>query len=165
MNFELIKDIAELLSYVVVVLGVPAGLYRYRKNSIQEQRDREERAYDEVDDKYLEFLQICLANPDIDIFDIEDEEKRNLTFESAKKELIAFAFLLSVLERVFLMYRYQGEPFRINHWLGWDAYIKNYCRRKNFRAAATELIGTFESDFRSYLQQCLDETCEVTPNT
>lgn len=146
----------EAFSYIVVIVTFCLGIIQYRENSKNEQREREERAYDEVDDKYLEFLQICMANPSLDIFDIEDKEKHNLSLEDKKKELIAFAYLLSVFERAYLsLSEGQDDEFKNNHWAGWEAYIKHYCCRKNFRHAAYLLADTFETKFCNQLKRYL----------
>jgi len=157
MDVKHVKDIVELLDRLTVLIGVPAGLYHYTRTTKKEQRDREYGTYNALDEKYLEFLKLCLDHPSLDVFDIPDETPRQLTEEQAKIELIAFTMLISMFERAFLMYRDQSTAVKRRQWSGWDSYIREYCERKNFRRDWEILGDEFDEDFQRYMAQHLNQ--------
>lgn len=151
-DWLLIKDVLEGLSYTVVIVGLPLALLQYRRKTLKEQSDREYGTYNALDEKYLEFLQLCYANPRLDVFDIPDEQSLILEPTEVKQELIAFTMLISMFERAFLMYHDQQDSIRERQWSGWHAYIRDYCRRKNFRRAWPFAGGQFDTDFQAFME-------------
>jgi hypothetical protein len=125
----------EFASYVVVELGVPTGLYQYVQAKRRQREDRERHVFDAVSASYVESQQICLERPYLDVFDIPDDHPVLLTPEQGKEELIAFAVLLSIFERAALLYA--DHPTRVTErqWREWDALIRGYFQRANFRRA------------------------------
>lgn len=146
------KDLFELLSNATVVLGIPAAIYQYRRGKLREQADREYGTYNALDEKYLDFQNMCFEHPQLDIFDIPDANPQPLTEEQRKQELIAFTMLISVFERAYLMYHDQSNRVKAAQWTGWDEYIRCYCERDNFRNA-WEISGeTFDRNFEHYVE-------------
>ena len=141
------KDLAELLSYLVVILGIPVAVSQYIRAIRKEQRDREGATYDAVDDKYIEFQRLCLEYPRLDVWDLPNSSPLELSKEEKKQELIAFTLLLSIFERGFLM----KSDMSSEQWTGWHEYIKDYSKRPNFRHAWKESGGTFDSRFEEFM--------------
>src|SRR5438105_627431 len=152
------KDIFELLSYVTVVLGLPAAIYQYRRSKLREQADREYGTYNALDEKYLDFQRLCFEHPDLDIFDIPDASPQPLNEEQMKRELIAFTMLISVFERAYLMYHDQTNRVKAAQWTGWDEYIRAYCDRDNFRNAWEVSGETFDRNFENYVEDILERS-------
>lgn len=152
-SFRYWKDILEALSYLVVLLGVPVGLFQYFRAVKKEQLDREYGTYNALDEKFLEFQNMCLAHPDLDIFDVPDKKPGTLTAEQQKKELIAFTILFSIFERAYLMYHDQSTAIKQKQWTGWDEYIRDFCRRENFKRAWRESGATYDKDFEEYIRR------------
>lgn len=162
-SLQEIKDILESLSYIIIILGFPTAIIRYFQNIKREQEDRKKEqkgreygTYDALDKKYLEFLSTCLANPELDIFDIPDKEPSILNPIQKKKEIIAFTMLISVFERAYFMYRDQTGDARRDQWPGWLEYIKGYCRRKNFIEAWNISGLTFDETFQKFMRDLID---------
>jgi hypothetical protein len=152
------KDIFELLSYVTVVLGLPAAIYQYRRSKLREQADREYGTYNALDEKYLDFQARCFEHPELDIFDIPDENPRPLNDEQRKQELIAFTTLISVFERAYLMYHDQSSSVKAAQWTGWDEYVCSYCERDNFRNAWEVSGETFDRNFENYVEEIMQRS-------
>lgn len=152
------KDIFELLSYVTVALGFPAAIYQYRLSKLREQADREYGTYNALDEKYLEFQARCFEHPELDIFDIPDENPKPLGEEQRKQELVAFTMLISVFERAFLMYHDQSNKVKAAQWTGWDEYIRSYCARDNFRNAWEVSGETFDRNFENYVEEIMERS-------
>jgi len=69
MNFGVasIKDLAELLSYLVVIIGIPVAIVQYVRAVRSEQKSREDATYDAVENKFIEFQRLCLEYPRLDV--------------------------------------------------------------------------------------------------
>ncbi len=72
----LLKDILEMLSYIATILGIPLALLLFWDEKRKERRDREYGTYDALDNKYIEFLQLLLEYPHLDVYYREGNEKR-----------------------------------------------------------------------------------------
>jgi hypothetical protein len=149
---------------VAVLVGVPLGLYQYYRAVKKEQHDREYGAYNALDDKYLEFQKMCLEYPHLDVFDIRDPMRVELTEIQRKQELITFTMLFSIFERAYLMYSGQSAAIRQRQWSGWHDYIGDYCGRENFKRAWAVSGNTFDSDFQAYMGQRVRETQSALPS-
>lgn len=114
------KDLAELLSYIAIILGIPAAIFQYAQAVRKEQRDRESASYEVVEDKYFEFQRLCLAYPRLDVWDLPHSEPMELSAEEKKQELIAFTLLLSIFQRGFLMHTAMSPQ----QWTGLRGYIQ-----------------------------------------
>lgn len=146
----------EFLSYVTAILGVPIALVIYFKKARKERLDREYGTYNALDDKYLEFLNICLNHPDLDIYHIKDKGQK-YSKEQKKRELIIFELLISILERAYLMYRDQGSRVKKDQWMGWNQYMKDWLNRPNFRKAWKKLGNQWDVNFQEHMSQLIQE--------
>lgn len=155
------SKLLQLLYYIAVILGVPGALYHYFKTTKRERRDREYGTYNALDDKFIQYLELCLNNPDLDIFDIPDKQHVEKTDEQHKREQIAFTILFSLFERAYLMYFDHSESIRRQQWEGWELYIESFCRRSNFREAWQSSGATFDKEFEKYMKKTLAQTATL----
>ena len=156
-DLQLLKEVFELLSYVAIIVGVPVGLYQYYRTVKREQQDREYGTYNALDEKYLEFQQLCLEHPELNVFDVPDSSPAHLSNTQQKQELIVFTMLFSIFERAYPMYSDQSTIIKERQWSGWHEYIGEYCRRSNFRKAWAVSGQTFDSTFQDYMAHRLNE--------
>lgn len=152
-SFQHWKEVLEALSFVIIFFGVPVGLYQYFRAVKKEQLDREYGTYNALDEKFIEFQNLCLAHPQLDIFDVPDTTPAELTPEQEKEELIAFTMLFSIFERAYLMYHDQSTAIKQKQWSGWDEYIQSFCKRENFRRAWQVSGATYDKDFERYIKE------------
>ncbi len=166
MDWHVLKEILEVLSYLAIIIGVPLALAEYRQAQFSAKSEREQalreyqyQNYHFLDEKYLEFLKLCFDNPDLDIFDIPDNKIRteNISSENKKKELIAFSILFSVMERAFLMFYESSDEMKQRQWSGWDAYIHAFARRRNFRDAWASSDISFDEKFQKYVKRIISK--------
>lgn len=150
------KDTLDLGSSLAIVLGIPLGLIQYFRATRKEQRDREHRAYHEVDEKYLAYQRLCLAHPELDVWDLADPPAPGEEATRGKREQQMFAILSSVFERAFLMYADESSDLKSAQWRGWHGYIDSYCRRPNFRAFWRTGMGTYDARFERYMRDRLE---------
>ena len=161
-GIQTFKDLLELISYAAVILGVPVALTQYIRATRKEQRDREYGTYDALDEKYLQFQRLCLAHSRLDVWDIPDPKRQELSPQELKQECLLFTILFAIFERAFLMYSDMSSEVKRRQWQGWDKYIRAYCSRTNFRDAWKVSGSTFDTDFEEYMRRVLAETVVVT---
>jgi hypothetical protein len=136
---------------VVQLIGIPVGIGVYMINKRKERIAREYGTYDALDQKYIDYLTLCLANPDLDVADVPMASGVTLTAEQSHKQMIMFSILLAIMERAYIMYKDKSGSVRQAQWSGWDAYIKDWLKRENFAAAVPILSAEFDAGFVEYL--------------
>jgi hypothetical protein len=136
---------------IIQLVGIPVAIIIFWIKKTEEKRDREYGTYDALDDKYIEYLKLCLQNADLDVADTPRATAAALTPDQTHREQVMFSILIAVLERAFLMYRDKSMRIRRLQWSGWHAYIRNWCRRPNFVSALPQLRDQFDQDFVAYL--------------
>ncbi len=157
MDILKLKEILEILSYIAIILGVPITLYEYIRAKRKEERDREYETYNALDEKYLEYLALCLEHVDLDIFDIPDTNPLKLNEKQQKEELIAFTMLFSIFERAYIMYYNQSTEIKKKQWEGWEKYIREYCSRENFIRAWKISGEFFDADFQKFMKEIISK--------
>ena len=59
------KDLWELASYAVTVVGLPLAIATYLAQERKERRNEEKESWQMLSDSYIAFLKIVLDNPDL----------------------------------------------------------------------------------------------------
>ncbi len=137
----------ELLSYLVTVVGLPLAIYVF----VHEQRKRRENEEKELNqrlaDDYTSFLQLVLDHADLKLFytySADDE----FSDEQKERRQILFALLISVFERAYLTLYEKGMGREAQRrWLSWEDYMRDWCRRPDFRAALPVLLEGEDDEF------------------
>lgn len=150
-----VADILDILVKIAQLVGIPVGIVVYGLNKRRERLDREYGTYNALDEKYVEYLKLCLDNPDLDVADVPNERMGPLTPDQQHRELVMFSILLSIMERAYLMYQDKSDGIRRTQWEGWSAYVSDWSRRPNFARAAPALSQEFDRRFYEYLQGVL----------
>ena len=158
MNLQELKDAAELLSYLVVVLGVPTGLVQYGRAKTREREEREWRAYDRVSASYLDFQRLCLEYPYLDLFDVPDAVPVELTALQRKQETVACSMLFAIFERAYLVYAEHPTHITAGQWQGWDQHIRSYFARDSIRRVWQLWGGSYDPRFEAYVRRVYEET-------
>lgn len=110
---------------------------------------------------YVDYLKICLENPDLEIYDLT-YNKSNYSVKN-KKEFIAFEILFAYLESAFHYYKDQSDDIKVKRWNGWVAYIKGYADQENF-IKAWKLSGEqWDKDFCQFMNGLIKENQQQTP--
>src|SRR5688572_30725676 len=65
------KEKFEIASYVATMLGIPIGLFIFWHDRVKTRRAHEKDAFDHCNDKYIDYLKLCLEHHDTDAFEIE----------------------------------------------------------------------------------------------
>lgn len=146
----------ELLSYVVTVVGLPLAIFVFLFEQRKERENEDEEVYQLLSDNYQDFLKIALDHPDLQLFSAQPNP--NLTAEQRERMLIIFNMLVSLFERAYLlMYEAQMSPKELRRWRSWEDYMREWCRRSDFRTHLPALLGGEDPEFVTYLRRLADE--------
>lgn len=138
---------AEFLSYVVTVIGLPLAIAIFIWEQHKERRNEEEEIYQRLSDEYADFMRLALEHADLKLFR-RAAGSEPLTEEQQERKAILFGVLVSLFERAFLLvYEEHMSKQTQRLWQSWEDYIREWCRREDFRAALPELLKGEDEDF------------------
>jgi len=145
---ELVSKIIASVSYIGGMIGLFISIRNYIENKKKERLQREYGTYDELDNKYIEFMYTCAAHPKLDLLSEPISGPRALSEEELRMERALFAVLISLFERVFVMFQHRlNDKIYDSQYPGWIACMESYCTRSSF-LAEWEIIGKqFDEDF------------------
>jgi len=150
-NYKLYLDI---ISTWITILGVPIAIVLYYKEKKKERKEREYGTYNALDDKYIDFLNLCLTHSDLNISQIENASMRVLDEDQKVKQQMIFEVLTSILERAFLMYKDQGSEIKRNQWKGWELYINDWLsNNSDFRDFWGGMTNMWDANFIDYMNE------------
>jgi hypothetical protein len=159
-----LKDLFELASYVVTVFGVPWVLYSYLSEQRKERENEDEEAFQQVSDAYIDFLKLVLANPDLKLRSEthagENPARPGLSEEQRERRLVLFELLISLFERAYiLLYDEQMTPKQRRRWNTWEDYMREWCRREDFRDLLPRLLIGEDHEFAGLMRRIAQEEC------
>lgn len=141
----------ELLSYVVTAVGLPLAIIVFLYEQKRERDNEEEEVYQLLSDNYQDFLKVALDNPDLRLFSAE--QTPDLTKEQRERKIIIFNMLISLFERAYLLlYEPKMSPQQARRWSSWADYMREWCRREDFRALLPVLLEGEDAEFVSYIR-------------
>jgi hypothetical protein len=158
-----LKDTFELLAHIATILGIPVAILIFVNEKRKERRDREYGTYDALDEKYQDYLRLCMDNPELDVYYIPLEGKHELSREQKIRQWAMFEILLSLLERAYLMYQDQSSEIKKAQWFGWDKYMHDYAKRETFRNLWQELSVEYDSSFVEYMNSVIEKVQDEKP--
>ena len=145
-------EIWELLSYVVTTFGFPLAIAAFLYEQRKERDSDEEEVYQLLSDNYQDFLKVALDHPDLRLFSAE--QTPDLTKEQRERKLIIFNMLISLFERAYLLlYEPKMSSQQRRRWLSWEDYMREWCRREDFRASLPALLDGEDEEFVGYVRK------------
>jgi hypothetical protein len=141
----------ELLSYIVTTIGLPLAIFVFLYEQKKERDNEDEEVYQLLSDNYQDFLKIALDHPHLRLFSLE--RPRELTSEQREQVLIIFNMLISLFERAYLvLYEPNMSGLQMRRWLSWEDYMREWCKREDFRAMLPTLLEGEDPDFCTYIR-------------
>ncbi|RPI60174.1 MAG: hypothetical protein EHM50_07880, partial [Lysobacterales bacterium] len=141
----------ELLSYVVTTIGLPLAILVFIYEQKKERDNEEEEVYQLLSDNYQDFLKVGLGHPDLHLF--MPEQTPELTDEQRERMLIIFNMLISLFERAYLLlYEPKMNSQQQRRWLSWEDYMRQWCRRADFRSLLPVLLEGEDPEFGAYIR-------------
>jgi hypothetical protein len=149
------KEIWELASFIVTVLGLPLAIGIFLWQERKERANEEEEAYQVLSNAYNDFLKVVLAYPDLQLR--THTPLPNPTPEQNERMLVIFDMLISLFERAYLVaYSDDMDDKQRRYWNSWDDYMRDWCRREDFHNALPLLLRGEDPDFQQYIRK-IDE--------
>ena len=146
------KDLWELASYIVTVIGLPLAIFVFIFEQRKERDNEEENVYQLLSDNYQDFLKIALDNSDLHLF--SPEETPQLSNEQKERMLIIFSMLISLFERAYLLlYEEDMSDKQQRRWSSWEDYMMEWLDRRDFRALMPTLLRGEDPGFAEYIQR------------
>src|SRR5688500_2200666 len=141
----------ELLSYVVTTIGLPLAILVFIYEQKKERDNEEEEVYQLLSDNYQDFLKEALGHPDLRLF--TPEQTPELNDEQRERMLIIFNMLTSLFERAYLLlYEQKMDSRQQRRWFSWEDYMRQWCRRADFRALLPVLLEGEDPEFSAYIR-------------
>jgi hypothetical protein len=151
-----VRDGWELASFIVTTLGLPVAILFFAWEQRKERDNEEEEAYQLLSNAYNDFLKIVLANPDLQLR--TNEPLLDPTAEQRERMLVIFDMLMSLFERAYLVaHKPRMGETEARRWNSWDDYMREWCRREDFRNALPLLLGGEDPEFQHYIRRIAEE--------
>lgn len=146
------REIWEMLSYVVTVVGLPFAIIVFILEQRKERQNDQEEIFQRLSDEYREFLKLVLDNADLQLLR-RDGSRQELTAEQSERRYAIFGILISLFERAYLLvYEDKMDKQTGRLWKSWEDYMREWVCRPDFREALPELLQGEDEDFRRYIQ-------------
>ena len=156
------RDAWELASFVVTTLALPFAIGFFVWEQRKERDNEDEEAYQLLSDAYNDFLKIVLANPDLHLR--TNEPLVDPTAEQLERMLVIFDMLISLFERAYLVaYKPDMSETERRRWNSWDDYMREWCRREDFRLALPKLLPGEDPAFAAYIRKLAQEEAATLP--
>jgi hypothetical protein len=146
----------ELLSYVVTVVGLPFAIAVFIWEQRKERANEEEEVFQRLSDEYAEFLKLVLQNADLHL--TSPRVRIELTEEQQERKRVLLDILVSLFERAYLLvYEEDMNAQQQRLWLPWEDYMREWCRREDFRALLPAMLKGEDPDFAAHIQRLARE--------
>ena len=153
--FERLVPLATLIS---VSIGVALYVQGQKKASQQRVTDN----FNALDDKYIDYVKLCMAHPDLDVYDVPIDHPSPRTPDQLRAESMMFSLLISTLERSYMTYHPESDAFSQQEWESWNAYIQTWATRPNFRAEWGRTREAYDREFRDYVEAQIQRSRPAT---
>lgn len=145
-------DFTEFLSYVVTVVGLPLAIVAFMVENRHERQNEDEELNQQLSDQYTDFLKLVLENGDLQI--LRKQSQAALTDEQEERKFALFGILIALLERAYIMvYEEKMSNHRRRLWSSWEDYMREWCRRADFRAVLPVLLQGEDEAFGKYIER------------
>lgn len=153
----------EFLSYVVTVVGLPFAILVFIWEQRRERQNEEEEIFQRLTDEYTNFLKLVLDHADLHLLR-RDHPAHELTAEQTERKFALFGILVSIFERAYMLVYEEdmGKQTR-RLWESWEDYMREWCRRPDFRESLAILLEGEDEDFRRHISRIAREEAARPP--
>jgi len=146
-------EICEFSFYTVETFALPFGIVVFVLERRKQRQTDEEELYQRLSDEYMTFLKLVLDNADLQLLR-KHGAKSQLSEEQMERRYALFGILVSIFESSYLLV-YDDDMNKQTRrlWSSWEDYMREWCRREDFRAALPELLEGEDPDFRAHIEK------------
>jgi hypothetical protein len=157
---ETLLEWTEMLSYVVTIVGLPLAIYVFLTERRKERQIEEEEIHQRLSDEYNDFLKLVIDNADLQLLSREGP-RAELSAEQRERKQAIFGILMSLFERAYiLVYEEDMDKQQRRLWQSWEDYMRDWCKRRDFREALPELAEGEDPDFARHIFRLADLEAE-----
>lgn len=150
------KDFWEMASFMVTVIGLPLAIATFLYQARRERANEEEEEYQLLNDAYNEFLKVVLDNSDLHLR--SNRPTPDLTADQEERMLVIFDMLISLFERAYLVaWAADMPPDKARRWNSWEDFMREWCRRDQFRSRLPVLLRGEDPEFSAYIRRLAEE--------
>lgn len=159
------SNIATTLGIIFAMAGLTVTIRTYRNERKKERIAREYETFNDLDDKYVEFMYACTQHPHLDLFSDAADPNRKISPEDLNTEKALYSVLISIFERAFVLFERQADKnIRGLQYLGWIECMKTYCTRRSFLSQWNKIGKQFDNDFQIKMNSIIQEEQKM-PNS
>jgi hypothetical protein len=146
----------ELLSHIVTVVGLPMAIFVFFHEQRKRRENEEEKIYQLLSDGYTDFLKLTLDNPDLKLQ--SSAATPNLSEDQRERMLAMFGILVTLFERAYVFaYKENMTAGKVRRWRSWEDFMREWCRREDFRDNLPRLLPGEDPDFTAYIRRIAEE--------
>jgi hypothetical protein len=147
------KEVAEFSFYAVETFALPFAIIVFLIERKKQRQAEEEELYQRLSDEYMSFLKLVLDNADLQLLR-KTGPTEALTQEQMERKLVLFGILVSIFERAYiLVYEERMSKQTARLWSSWEDYMREWCKRTDFRTALGELLEGEDPDFQKHIKR------------
>jgi hypothetical protein len=151
-----ILEILEAATYIVTILGLPFAIYIFAVEQRKQRENEDEEINELLSRAYTDFLKLVIDHPDLKLRSARSTP--DLTEDQQDQVFAMFEILISLFERVYVLLYEEGMTGRqLRLWLSWEDFMREWCRREDFRKRLPDLLIGEDADFAAYLRRLADE--------
>ncbi len=149
-------QILEMLSMLVTIFGLPLAIFIFVYEQRKQRINEEEELYQMLTDGYTSFLTLSLDHSDLHLQ--SRTATTNLDAEQQDRLIAMFSILIALFERAYLVaYEPDMPERRRRRWASWEDFMREWCRREDFRAALPQLLPGEDPEFAVYIRQIAED--------
>lgn len=149
-----------VLADISLVLGVPFAVIVFILERRKERQVEQGEIYQRLSDEYTAFMKLVIENSDLHMLraPVPGQPAPTLSEDQLERRTAFFSILVALFERAYLLVyddRMNRETTRL--WNSWEDYMRDWCRRADFRAALPQLLQGEDPAFAAHLTRLARE--------
>ena len=153
-------EIAELVYHLAAPASLLAAAYFFVREQRRARRNEEVAIYQGLLDRYADFVARVADNADLGLLSSSPAESP-LTPEQKERRRALFDLLITLFERAFVLVREGDGRARERYWPPWEAFVRRWCRREDFRAALPELLDGTDAEFQTFMRSMAQKSASA----
>jgi hypothetical protein len=146
-------EVVEFSFYLVETFALPFAILVFVIERRKERHVDEVEIYQRLSDEYTNFLKLVLDNADLQLLR-KNAPVSQLSEEQMERKLALFGILVSIFERAYIVVYEERMSKQVRRlWSSWEDYMREWCRRPDFRRALPELLEGEDPDFRAHIER------------
>ena len=146
-------NVVEFSFYLVETFALPFAILVFIIERRKQRHIDEEEIYQRLSDEYTSFLKLVLDNSDLQLLR-KNAPLPQMSEEQMERKLALFGILVSLFERAYILVfeeRMNKQTRRL--WSSWEDYMREWCRRPDFRQSLPQLLEGEDPDFRAHIER------------